>query len=187
MTWRVAGGAVALAASLVVSGAAAQHEPETFKATATATRGDARATAPVTITIERYSSAADRTAVLAALRSHGTSGARRILSTLNDVGAIEIGGRRTAIKFAAARPVGSGRLVTILTAEPLFFLGAGLPAASARDGYDVAVAILDARDYGAGVGELAPAARVGVDADGALLIEDYGATVVWLQGLIRAR
>ncbi|MNC85109.1 hypothetical protein D3C83_06870 [compost metagenome] len=178
---------MALAASLAVCGAAAQHQAETFKATATATRGDARATAPVTITIERYSSPADRTALLDAVRTQGTSGARRVLSTLKDVGAIDIGGRRTAIKFAGARPAGSGRLVTILTAEPLLFLGAGLPAASPREGYEVAVAILDARDDGAGIGELAPAAKVGLDAEGALLIEDYGATVVWLQGLIRAR
>ena len=179
--------AVVAAAVLVVTVAAAQHGPETFNATASVTRGEARASAPITITIHRYSSADDRAAVLAAVRDHGTTGARQTLSTLSDVGVIELGGRRTSIKFAVARPTASGRVVTLLTAEPLLFLGAGVPAAPPRDGYDVAVAILDARDDGAGVGELAPAARIGLDAEGALLVHDYGATVVWLQGLIRAR
>ena len=36
-------------------------------------------------------------------------------------------------------------------------------------------------------GELAPAAKIGLDSAGALVIQDYGATVVWLQGIIRAR
>jgi hypothetical protein len=184
----VTGGALTLAAAcLAVSAVGAQHGPETFTATATATRGDASAAAPITITIERYSSADDRTAILDALRTRGTIGARQALAALSDAGVIEVGGRRTAIKFAVARPTASGRLVTILTAEPLFFLGAGLPAATPREGYEVAAAILDARDDGAGIGELSPAAKVGVDAAGAVLIEDYGTTVVWLQGLIRAR
>jgi hypothetical protein len=32
-----------------------------------------------------------------------------------------------------------------------------------------------------------PAARIGLDEHGALLIEDYGATVVWLGNLAHAR
>jgi hypothetical protein len=37
------------------------------------------------------------------------------------------------------------------------------------------------------MGELAPAAKIGLDAEEALLINDYGATVVWLEGLTKAR
>ena len=185
--WTVRAAVVAAGAVLALAVVQAQHEPDTFKATASATRGEASASAPITITISRYSSADDRAAVVAALREHGTPGARKTLSTFADAGVIELGGRRTPIKFALATPMPSGRLVTILTAEPLLFLGAGLPAAPSRDGYDVAVALLDVRDDGGGPGELAPAAKIGLDSAGALVIQDYGATVVWLQGLIRGR
>jgi hypothetical protein len=34
-------------------------------------------------------------------------------------------------------------------------------------------------------GELVPAAKVGVDPKGALLIDDYGATVVWLTNVAK--
>jgi hypothetical protein len=187
MTRRARGVAGALAAVVLATTAAAQHQPETLTATATVTRGEARASAPITITITQYSSAKDRAAVLAAIRAHGSAGARQTLSTLGDAGTIELGGRRTAIKFAGARPVSGGHLVTVVTAEPLLFLGAGLPESKARDGYDVAVAILNVREDGAGMGELAPAAKIGLDAEEALLINDYGATVVWLEGLTKAR
>jgi hypothetical protein len=69
----------------------------------------------------------------------------------------------------------------------MLFFGAGLPDARARPGDEVAAALLDVRDDGGGLGELAPAAKIAVDPEGAVLIDDYGATVVWLQGLIRTR
>ena len=75
----------------------------------------------------------------------------------------------------------SGRLVTIVTAEPILFIGAGLPEAPSREGFDVGVAMLEL-DGGKVSGELVPAAKVGVDPNGALLIDDYGATVVWVSG-----
>ena len=184
---RVAAARTVAAVLLAVATTAAQHGPETFTATASVVRGEARASAPITITITRYSSGDDRAAVLAALRDGGPAGARKALSALGDVGVIEMGGRRTAIKFAAARPMSAGSLVTVLTAEPIAFLGAGIPGAPQREGYDVAVAMLDVRDDGAGLGELAPAAKVGLDGEGALLVHDYGSTVVWLQGLSRKR
>jgi hypothetical protein len=107
--------------------------------------------------------------------------------TLDELAIVELGGRRTAIKFAAERPTASGRLLTILTAEPIVHLGAGVPASPPQAGFDVAVALL-VLDGEGGTGELAPAAKVGLDKDGALLIQDYaGGTVVWLDALTRAR
>jgi hypothetical protein len=183
--WQRSGGVLA-GVVLAVAAAAAQHGGETFRATASVTRGEARASAPITITIASYSSAADRSAVLAALQARGAQ-TRHTLAGLADVGVIELGGRRTPIKFAATRPTAGGRLVTIVTAEPMLFLGAGLPDVRPRQGHEVAAAILDLRDDGGGLGELAPAATIGLDKDGAVLIDDYGATVVWLQGLTQAR
>ena len=164
----------------------AQTAPETFNATASVKRGGASASAPLAVTVTRYASAAERDAVMAAVREGGTAAARKVLAAMSDAGVIRLGERSTPIKFAAQRPIGSGRLVTVVTAEPILFLGAALPEAKARAGYEVAVAMLQVGDHD-GTGELVPAAKVGMDENGALLIDDYGATVVWLNGLARAR
>jgi hypothetical protein len=180
--------AVALtAAGLAVAAASAQSHPETFTATASVKYGEASASAPVTVTITRWATADERATVVKAVREQGSGGARKTLSALGDAGVIELGSRRTAIKFAGARPTGSGRLVTLITAEPILFLGAGIPGAQPREGFDVAVAMLDLNEAGEGLGELAPAAKVALDAHGALTIDDYGATVMWLKGLARAK
>ena len=159
----------------------AQATPETFAATATVKRAGVSASAPVSVTITRYSSDAERDAVMAAVRAGGSAALHRALGSAKDAGHIQLGDRRTAIKFVGQRPMPSGRLLTIVTAEPILFLGAGLPDAAPRDGFDVAVAMLEV-EGGKVSGELVPAAKVGVDPKGALLIEDYGATVVWLSG-----
>jgi hypothetical protein len=180
--------ALAVAAALAVTGAAlaAQAVPETFTATASVRSGEVVATAPVVVTITRYAAPAERDAVLAAIRGGGAAAVRTLLAASEDAGFVQVGGRKTAIKFAGERPTSSGRLVTVVTGEPIVHLGAGLPSAKARDEFAVGVAILTLDGTG-GLGELAPAAKVGVDAGGALLIEDYGPTVVWLNGLTRAR
>jgi len=175
---------IGIAAAAVVS---TQPAPQTFTATASVKKGGVSASAPFTVTIVRYSPEADREAVIAAVRHGGTTAARLVLARLGDAGFVQLGERRVAVKFAAERPTGSGRLVTVVTAEPVLFLGAGIPEAKPRDGFDVAVAMLDVPEAGGGVGEFVPAARIGLDAHGALLIEDYGATVVWLGNLAHAR
>ena len=83
------------------------------------------------------------------------------LAAMPDAGVIQLGDRRTTIKFASERTTGSGRLVTVLAAQPIVFVGAGLPNEQPRAGFDVALAFLDLQDTG-GIGELAPAAKVGI-------------------------
>lgn len=174
----------ALLASLLLWSAAmlAQATPETFAATATVKRAGMSASAPFSVTITRYASDAERDAVMAAIRAGGSAAVHRALVSAKDVGFIQLGDRRTPIKFAGQRPMPSGRLVTVVTAEPIVYLGAGIPEAKPRAGYEVAVAMLEVE--GAKVsGELVPAAKVGVDPNGALLIDDYGASVVWLSNV----
>ena len=163
----------------------AQGTPETFAATATVKRAGASVSAPVSVTITRYSSDAERDAVMAAVRAGGSGALHRALGSAKDAGFIQLGDRRTVIKFVGQRPMPSGRLVTIVTAEPILYIGAGLPEAPPRDGFDVGVAMLELND-GKVSGELVPAAKVGVDPKGALLIDDYGATVVWLTGVAKS-
>jgi hypothetical protein len=161
--------------------------PETFTATASIKQGGVSATAPVTVTVTRYTSPAERAAIMKSMRDGGSSAMHAAVAALPAAGFIQLGERRTTIRFAGERATGSGRLITVVTGEPILFLGAGLPQAKQRTGFDVAVAMLDVGAGGGGLGELAPAAKVAVEEDGAFQIEDYGATVIWLKELARAK
>jgi hypothetical protein len=185
---RASRGSLVLAiAALWTAFASAGQVPETFTATASVKKGAASASAPFTVTVTRYASDAEREVVLKAVRDGGAAGLRKALSTLDDAGFVQLGERRTPIKFASERPTTSGRLVTIVASAPILFLGAGIPDAKPATGLEVGVAMLDLQQGGEGLGELAPAAKVGTDKNGALLIEDYGPTVMWLKGLVGAK
>ena len=192
MTGRAVGIAVALALTALGAPESWAQAPETFTATATVQRGSTRgvtaqASANFVVTINRYASEDERAAAQQAVREGGTAALRKKLSTMRDAGVIQLGERKTPVKFASERTTDSGRLITVVTAEPILHLGAGVAGSKPRAGFDVAVALLDLKTGNAGMGELAPAAKVGVDAGGAFLIEDYGSAVVWLEGLARAR
>ena len=73
----------------------------------------------------------------------------------------------------------SGRLLTILTDQPLLFVGAGAPAAKAKEGYDFAVIDIEVDAKGNGSGTLAPAAKIRVN-ESAFVVEDYASEVVRL-------
>ena len=98
-----------------------------------------------------------------------------LLKTMADVGHIEIGGSRSPLKYAYERPAGAGRLITVITAAPIAYLGADLPGAKPKAGFDLALALLDLSGSGSGTGELAPAAKVRLTDAGAIQTEDYGA------------
>jgi hypothetical protein len=173
---RASRGSLVLAiATLWTAFASAGQVPETFTATASVKKGAASASAPFTVTVTRYASDAEREVVLKAVRDGGAAGLRKALSTLDDAGFVQLGERRTPIKL------------TIVASAPILFLGAGIPDAKPATGLEVGVAMLDLQQGGEGLGELAPAAKVGTDKNGALLIEDYGPTVMWLKGLVGAK
>jgi hypothetical protein len=181
------GSALALVVGLAGCGVSAQSAPETFTATAAVQRGATRASAPFFVTISRYASDSERAAVAQALRTGGPAALRQTLSTMADAGVIQLGELKATIKFAGSRPTGSGRLVTVVAAEPMLFIGAGVPQATPRTGFDMTMAMLDLKEGEPGLGELVPAAKVGIDDGGALIVEDYGPSVVWLKNLLPAR
>jgi hypothetical protein len=167
-----------LALSLALAAAA---PPETFTATASAKSGSTKVETAVTITISRHSSASERDALTRAIRQGGSSYAlRTLLLTFADAGVIQVGERKMPIKFASERPTDTGRLITVATGNPILYLGAGLPDAKPRTGHDVAVAMLVVQTSGGGTGELVLAAKVGLDKDGSLLVQDYGEAVMAL-------
>jgi hypothetical protein len=183
--WRL--GALAL---LVVGSAAvapAQDKPETYNATATLkTAAGASMTAPVVITIDRWTTDAEREKVLAALKSGGTTALQKQVAGMPAVGTLQLGEMKAPLHFARALTVGGGKVVTVVAPQPVFYVGGGVPGAKAKAGYDVAVALFQVDAAGKGdTGDFAPAAKVKLDERGALVTEDYGAEAVRLTGVTR--
>jgi hypothetical protein len=160
---------------------------ETYTATASVRTDKAGATALVKIVIDRFATETERATVMNAIKTGHTPALKAAVAKMEDAGTIEVGDRKTAIKYAGTRPTGSGRIVTVVTAEPILFLGAGMPEAKPKAGHDVAVALLILDASGGGHGELAPAATVRTNKSGALMIDDYGAAKIWLKDVAKAK
>ena len=159
---------------------------ETFAAEARVkSAGGVSATAPVTVTLNGYSSDADRAALMSALKKGGTAEARSWLQKQHDVGTIQVGKQLTPIKYAYARSTGGGRLITVVTATPIVFIGAGLPESKPKSGYDLGLVMLDTKTTSPGQGELVPATKIRLNADGAIATEDYSGEVVMLSNVTK--
>lgn len=179
---------VAVAMALVMSGiASAAPSVETFKATASIKSPQANASAPVTIRIDRLVSDADRAKIIAVVKENDAARIRKALAAMEDIGFVEMGKQRTPIKYAYATPSGGGRLITVLTAAPIMFVGGSAPDAKSRDSFDLGLAllVLDAADTGEG--ELSPAAKIKTNSDGAIVTEDYGREVIHLTGISKVK
>jgi hypothetical protein len=184
---RAALAAVILAAS--APAALAQLGPETYKATATLkTAAGATATAPVVISIDRWTTDDERDKAVTALKAGGTPAVQNLLASFADAGALTVGKIKTPLRFARALPVAGGKVVTAVTAQPVFFVGAGLTDAKPTEkaGYNVAVVIFQVDAEGNGeAGDLAPAAKVKLDDKSGFVVEDYGAEAVRLTGITK--
>jgi hypothetical protein len=156
-----------------------QAGTETYSATASVKGPQGAVTAPVAVVIERYTTDAERSKALEALKAGGTAALRQALEAMPAIGHIEAGQRRSPIKYAYARPVGAGRLVTVISDRPIAYLGEKLPNPKSKAGYDLAFALLNLPASGKGSGELGPAVKVRIEA-GAIVTQDYAAEVVTL-------
>jgi hypothetical protein len=159
---------------------------ETITATAQAkSAGGVSASAPLTITLDRLSTEAEREQVMTALKKGGSAPVRALLDKWKPIGSVRLGGTVTPVKYAFARPSGGGRLITVVTGSAIAFVGAGLPSAPSRTGFDLGLVLLDVPASGAGQGELAPATKLGLNAEGALVTDDYGAATILLSNVTR--
>jgi hypothetical protein len=176
--------ALALTLTIFPTRAQAQSAPETFTATASVkTAAGESKTAPVVISITRWTTEAERTAVGTALKS-GAPAFKKALDAMPDAGTIQVGERKTTLKFAFNRPIGSNRLVTVAAAQPILYLGIGASEAKPKAGFDFALATFEVDAAGKGtLGELAPAATVKLDANNAIVVQDYGVEAVRLIGI----
>jgi hypothetical protein len=171
-----------LTAAVVVS---SQGRAETFTADAKVKRpSGGEATAQLTVSVQSFATDAERDALIAAVKKGGTA-ARDLLTSKPDAGSIQVGTTKTAVKYAYARSIGAGRLITLVTAVPILFVGGDLPNAKPKAGYDLGLVLLDLDASKPGQGEVAPAAKVKVDAQNAIVTEDYGAEVVRLSNVVR--
>jgi len=172
----------------VASIAYAQAGAETFTATATVkTAGNATATAPVTITITRKMSESETEKIRAAFTSGGLTGLRNALSGVPPTGSVKIGNAApTPARITMERATDKGRLLTVVTDQPLLFVGAGVPGAKPKAGYDFAVVDIEVDAKGSGSGTISPAAKVGLK-QGAFVVEDYAVELVQLTGVTKAK
>jgi hypothetical protein len=183
-TQRLSGVVVALAVLAAGAHATAQ---ETFTATASVKSPKANASAPVTIRVDRFLSDADRDRVMAVVKKNDMAATRAALAALPDIGYIELAEKRTPVKYAYARPTGSGRLITVVTAQPILHLGGSAPDAKPKAGFDLALALLSLDSADKGDGELAPAAKVKVNDTGGIATDEYGSEVVRLTGISKSK
>jgi hypothetical protein len=173
---------VPAAACALIATALAQSGPEAFVANASLkTAGGASVTAPVTITVARWTSDAERSRLRDALESGGHPALLRQLAAMKTAGTITLGAQRYDAKYAYAQTSSEGRLITIVTASPIFFVGAGLPSAKPKAQHDFGVATIEVNDKGVGKGTVTPAANVRVSGSGAIVVEDYSVELVTLQ------
>jgi hypothetical protein len=172
----------------VSASASAQTGAESFTTTASVkTAGGAAATAPVAITVERKMPKSEADALIAAFTKGGAAGLRKALAGVPVTGSVKIGaGAATPTRITLERATDKGRLLTIVTDKPLLFLGAGLPGAKAKEGYDFGIIDIEVDAKGAGSGTVAPAAKVTIK-QGVFVIEDYSGELVKLTGVTKVK
>ena len=176
-----------LIVTLAVATVLARASGETFTATASVKSPSGSGSMPVKIGIDRFVSETDRTTVMNLVKAGNGTATREALAKMASIGFIELGTKRTPVKYAYARSTGSGRLVTVLTAEPIFFVGGSKPDAKPKEGFDLALALLVLDGNDKGDGELAPATKIKVDDKGAIVTEEYGREVVRLTNIAKVK
>ena len=154
---------------------------ETITATAQMkTAAGATATAPLTLTLDRMSTDREREQVVAALKGGGTARIHALIDKWAAIGSLRVGSTLTPVRYAFAQPIAGGRLITVVTSAPIAFVGAGLPNAPPRAGFDLGLLLLDVPASGAGHGELSPATKIALNAQGAVVTDDYGTATIIL-------
>src|SRR5262245_49914133 len=159
---------------------------DVYKGTAKFTAADGkRAAVPVTIALEATTPEAERVAIVDKAKSD-IKGAKGILAGSKQLGYIEARGHRVPIRYAYAYPGGDGQIITVISDEPLGFIGGDKASAKPKEGFDLTYAMIAVDASGSGRGEMAPACKVKFMESGAPAVEDYGKQVVWLDDVTKA-
>jgi hypothetical protein len=168
-------------AMVVVAALSAQSRPETYTATASVkTAGGASLSAPVTINVTGWTSDADRKRLVDVLKSGGDAALQQQLAGMKTLGRITLGKTPFDAKYAYAMDSSEGRIITVVTTTPMFFLGAGAPDAKPTAGHGFGVVTIEVTDAGSGRGTLTPAASLKISDSDAFVVQDYSAELVTL-------
>jgi hypothetical protein len=175
-------GALALASAMaLIAQVSAQSGAEAYTATASMkTAGGASLTAPVAIDVVAWTSDADRKRLAGVLKSGGDAALQKQLADMKTLGTVTVGKTKFDAKYAYAMTSSEGRIITVVTTTPIFFVGAGAPAAKPTTGHPFGVVTIEVNDAGSGKGTLTPAASVKMSDKDAIVVEDYSAELVTL-------
>ena len=174
----------------LTSGAAFQKNigaPETFTANIQATGGSGGAAAAVIeIDLQRYTPDPEREAVAGALKSGGYPGFLTALRKAPVVGNVTFADRKWPIRWAREQPSGpNARRITVVTDQPIFFVGGGRADAKPREGYEVAVLDFEIDNVGRGKGTMTAAARDKSGGDAGVTIDDYADKPIRMTTVVR--
>jgi hypothetical protein len=162
--------------------------PETFTANLQATGGTSAGgagAATIQVNVQRYTPEGDRTAVATALKSGGTQAFLAALKKAPEVGTVTFGDKKWPIRWAREQTTPKGRNITVVTDQPIYFVGGGSVDAKPRAGYDVAVIQMFVDDVGLGNGTMAAAAKVKPGGESGVEIEDYAAKPIKMVSVVR--
>jgi hypothetical protein len=182
--------ALVVASASAPAGAWAQTKkkttgPETFNGKAKVQTGTAVADATFTIQIDQYTPDKDLKAMETALQSGGSAGFVTALKKAPVAGHLKVGDKSFTIRWARQKDTAKGRVISIVTDSPVYFVGAGLPDAQAKAGFDVAVAQLNIDSAGLGDGSIALAAKVKPGGQNGVEIQDYATEPVKLASIMK--
>ena len=174
--------ALALASTMVlVMQISAQSRAETYTATASVkTAGGASLTAPVAIDVADWTTDAERKRLADVLKSGGDAALLKQLASMKTLGKVTLGKTAFDAKYAYAMASSEGRIITLVTTTPMFFVGAGAPSAKPTTGHRFGVVTIEVNNTGSGRGTLAPAATVKISDSDAIVVEDYSVELVTL-------
>jgi hypothetical protein len=158
--------------------------PETFNARASVGSTQGRGDAYLSIKVDKYSAEKDVRAMETALKG-GSAAFTAALKKAPAVGRVVIGDKTFTIRWARQTATDKGRIVTVVTDAPIYFVGGGLPGAQSREGFDVAVFRLVMDSSGVGEGQVAAAAKVKPGGETGIEIEAYDAEPVTLRSVMR--
>jgi hypothetical protein len=189
--WTVAGLLFVATVHPIAGGVSAQSKnkkgaaPEVFRGTAKVSTATAGGEAHVSIEIDRYTPEKDLQAMEQALKSGGSAAFLEALKRAPVAGRFKVGDQTFTIRWARERPSASGRVISVVTDTPVYFVGAGVPGAKPRAGFDVAVVLLNMDSAGVGQGTLALAAKVKPGGTAGVEVEDYASEPVKLVSVFR--
>ena len=120
---------------------------------------------------------------LEAFKSGGAAALHKALTGVAPTGSIQIGsGKPTPTVLTLERPSDRARLLTIVSNQPVMFVGGDQANARPKEGFDFAIVDLEIDKTGGGTGTLMPAAKVTVR-QGVFVLDEYSGQSLQLTNL----